>query len=254
MTDNAEITPAGGVDYATTIPAGIIAASAAANTEVESALSRRFTRSTRKKKELVFEFTKDPGLLHQYHVIYEREFRAMHNPNYTHVEDDHDRRSHFLIVRRGNFVVGGARLSVKTPRQPQALPIEMNGFRVEEHFPYLGQKELSYGQVGRVCLLPEFRDGLTTRMIFWHIHRKSVALGISELFGTATLVSVRSYRQSCRSIGLAKAMIHTDVQLPVYPMCEDIKFYLIRIPLDKAPMEKESDFITEKESTVSENA
>lgn len=182
---------------------------------------------------LTFEFTRDAALLRQYHAIYEREFRAVHNAPYQHIEDEHDRRAHILVARRGDTCVGGARLSVKTPRRPDLLPIEMDGFRIENHFPYLGQK--SYGQLGRVCLLPELRDGTATRVMFWHIHRKAVALGLAELFGTATLVGTRTYKRHCRALGL-DAAIYLDIELPTYPMCDDLKFYLIKSTLDKPPL------------------
>jgi predicted GNAT family N-acyltransferase len=193
----------------------------------------RASQSADETAELTFEFTRDPVLLRQYHAIYEREFRAVHNAPYQHVEDEHDRRAHILVARRGEICVGGARLSAKTPRKPELLPIEIDGFRIEDHFPYLGQK--SYGQLGRVCLLPELRDGTATRVMFWYIQRKAVALGLAELFGTATLVGTRTYKRHCRALGL-DASIYRDIELPTYPMCEELKFYLIKSVLDKPPL------------------
>ncbi len=242
MTDSMETAPHSGVDYSPSVREAIVATSAALSTD-EDALKRRFSRLRPIKLELVYEFTKDPALLHQYHEIYEREFRTVHDANSYHtVEDDHDRRAHILVVRRGNFCVGGARINITSPRQPHPLPIEIGDFKIDDHFPQLRQKELSYGQLGRFCLLPEFRGGMITRMMFWHIHRKSVALGLSELFGTATKIGVRSYKRDCRAIGL-EAKIHPDIELPTYPMCDEIKFFLISAQLDKKPLESDKDFI-----------
>lgn len=185
---------------------------------------------------LAFEFTHDPSLLAQYHAIYEREFRVVHEAwDYRHTEDEHDRRGNFLVVRRGEVVVGGARLSIKTLQQPDLLPIEMEDFRIEGHFPYLADAKLSYGQVGRVCLLPSLRDGSVTRVMFWHIHRQAFALGLHDLFDTATLVGARTYKRHCRALGL-DVEIYTDIDLPEYPMCDGLRFCLTKTDVAKAPL------------------
>ena len=211
------------------------------NSEKEDALAKRFTnRWTGKQEDIVFEFTKDPGLLHQFHHIYEDQFRSVHNAlRYQHSEqDEHDARGHVIIARRGNFCVGGARLSIKTPRQPHLMPIEIDGFRLDHHFPELTQKEMRYAQIGRFCLLPEFRGGNATQILLWHLYRKSVALGMDVVFGTAPILNARVYMQNFSAMGLKTAKMHTNVTLPLYPMCEEIKFHLISLTIEKAVAEE----------------
>jgi len=248
MTDGLEGAPLAGAEVGVQVPASVLVPPAF-DSESEEALALRFSRRRAKKpQELVYEFTRDPGLVHQYHMIYEREFSAVHNAKYRYSSDDEedDRHGHIVVIRQGNFCVGGARISVKTPRQTHPLPIEMNGFELEEHFPELKEKEMSYGQIGRFCLLPEFRGGDITNTLMWHLYRKVVALGLDEVFGTATIANARVYKQNCLAMGLKDVKIHRDIELPTYPMCEDIRFYLISGSVDKAPLEKQDrDFFKE---------
>jgi hypothetical protein len=72
--------------------------------------------------------------------------------------------------------------------------------------------------------------------MMWHLYRKVVALELDEVFGTATIANARVYRQNCLVMGLKNVQIHTDIDLPVYPMCEEIKFYLISGSVDKVPI------------------
>ena len=208
--------------------------------ESEDALAMRYGRAKKKNLELTYEFTRDAALLHQYTSIYEEEFRVVQNAlGYSHHEDEHDRRSHFLIVRQGNLCVGGARLTVKTPRQPHLLPMEMDGFRIEEHFPDLRHREVGYGQIGRVCLLPEFRGGEVTRMMFWHLHRKTVVLGLEMMFATAPIFNARVNRKLCISLGIKDTAIYPSITIPPYPGCEEVKMYLMRFVANKSLVKHE---------------
>jgi hypothetical protein len=215
-------------------------------------LRQRYGRRLKQKQDLVYEFTRDPGLIHQYHLIYEEQFRAVHSADrYRHTEEDeHDRRGHFVVVRRGNFCAGGARISIKTPRHNHLLPVEMDGFRLEHYFPQLAQKQMRYGQAGRFCLLPEFRGGDITRDLQRRITRKAVAWGLDMFFATAPLTNARVYKQNCLAIGFKEVKVHFDIELPVYPMCEDVKFYLISGVIDKElanSVKSQPDFIQEEQ-------
>jgi len=236
MTDNLSSAPIAGASFPAVSTGGLMASVQPENVD---ALTKRYSNKwTRKKEELVFEFTRDPAMLHQYYRIYEDQFRAVHNAQrYEHTaEDEHDRRSHIIVARRGNLCVGGARLSVKTPRQPHLLPVEIDGFRLEDNFPHLKEKEMRYAQIGRFCLLPEFRGSSNTQMMLEHLYRKSVALGMDVVFGTAPLLNARVYMQNFSAMGLKGAKLHFDINLPDYPMCEEIKFYLISLTIDKVSL------------------
>lgn len=229
--------------YNVSTPGAVVASSSVPfDGESEEALALRYGRARRKsiQKNLIFEFTRDPALLHQYYGIYEEQFRAVHNATrYSHSEEDeHDRHGHIVVARIGNQCVGGARLSVKTPRQPHLLPVELNDFRLEHHFPELAQKQMRYGQVGRFCLLPDFRGGQNTRMLLWHLYRKAAALNLDIIFGTAPMSNARVYLQNFAAMNLKEPKLHQDIELPRYPMCEEIKFYLVSLDMHKQDMGK----------------
>jgi hypothetical protein len=192
---------------------------------------------------ITFEFTHDAALVREYTAIYEREFKLHHNvPQYHTVEDDHHKRAFVLIARRGKQCIGGARLSVRTPDAPHPLPIEMDGFTLQEHFPRLRGSKARYGQIGRICLLPDFRGGKITRMMLGQLYRKIVSLDLQEIFGTSTTVHARAYKTTCVAMGLKHVRIYENIRLPAYPMCERERFILIG-----GTTEKHSESFPDKE-------
>ena len=186
--------------------------------------------------ELAFEFTHDPNLLDQYFRVYEARFRALYNAReYRHdPEDGDDRRSEILIARLGSVCVGGARLTIKTPERREPLPMEMNGFRIEERLPHVVSGAMRYGQIGRICLTEDFSGGSATRTLMWHLFRRVVDLDLKKIFGTAPMLNARLYRQHCMAMGLTDVTIHHDVVLPPYPMCDGLTFYLISGSVDNS--------------------
>lgn len=211
--------------------------------------ARRYSRNPH--PELTFEFTRDPGLLHQYYKIRENEFNnVLGLIDYSGAENEYDRSGHIMVVRRGSFCVGGARINVKTPRMPHLLPVEMNGFRLENYFSRLKYKQLSYGQACTFSLLPEFRGGDISREMVKHVCYKAAALNLSVLFGACPILNARLYKQACVSIGLTGTAMHPDIALPVHKHMEHIHLYLISIPLDKL-LPKDTPAITQDKEHLS---
>ncbi len=130
-------------------------------------------------------------------------------------------------MRQGETCVGGARLSVRSAGDRFPLPIEMDGFALEDHFPHLKGRRLTYGQIGRLCLLPEFRGGLVTRAMFLYLHEQVNLLEIAEVFGTATATMARLHSRTLTGIGLRDVTIRCDIKLPSYPMSAGTKFLLL---------------------------
>lgn len=178
---------------------------------------------------LQLEFTRDPELIQEYQRIYEAEFRAVHGAmNYCCDADKLSPLDQVLIVKSNGRCVGGARLSVKSPKKPDLLPVETESFRLEDVFPVLRWREMKYGQIGRFCLLPEFRGGATTRLMLQRLYQKGVAQNIHVIFGTAPLLNAKMYVRGFTALGYHNvAHLHDDVTLPDYPMCEGIHFYLM---------------------------
>lgn len=194
------------------------------------ALARRFGRTL--SPELTFEFTRDPGLLHQYFKLREVEYNAYYGLSpLSGAESEHDHKGHIMIVKMGNFCVGGGRINVKTPHKSDLLPMETGDFRVEDYFPGLGYRQLSYGQAGMLVLLPEFRGGSVVQEMVKRICYKAAALNLSVLFATCPWLNARLYRQACVAIGLTTTAIHLEIDLPRYRYLEEIKQYLLSIPV-----------------------
>ncbi len=188
----------------------------------EESLARRYVRRNKNAEEVVFEFTRDPGMIHQCfgsNGIYERENRLLINDMaaFRASEAEYNSKSHVLIARVGNFCVGGARLTVSSPRKPQRLPMENNEFRVQSHFEKLKNNELAYAEMSGLVLLEEYRTGEFTRNILMHSYRKAEALGVYVCFAAAPLINGRLYKKCFSSLGLQDMKIYDNVRIPAYP-------------------------------------
>ncbi len=192
----------------------------------ENVLSKRISRTMKAVEPIVYEFTKDKGYLHQYYSIRERMYaQVLGLKNFSGEEDDLDRRSHILILRRGNMCIGGARLTVKGPRQPDFLPMEEKGFVLSDIMPEIAQKELKYAEVSRLAVLSEFSGNDVTKHMFWHLNRKRIALGVPYVFCIASSLQVRLYRRQAVSVGIDFSVLD-HIQVPDKPIYEGIKMCL----------------------------
>lgn len=250
MTENMEGTPLVSADYSVSLPP-IVTDTDSFHSRGEEALVQRYSRQPKLREDLVFEFTRDPALLHQYYRIYEKECRVItHIPGFREAEKEYNRKGHIVVARIGNLCIGGARLSVRTPRQTKPLPMEMNGFNLHKHFPQLEQKQMRYGELSRLVLLPEFRDGDIARRMFVHLYRKAAALGLDIGFAAAPLLNIRAYRLSFMALGLRESDIHFDIEVPPYPGFEEVKDYLLSLVVDKS-LVKDEDLAAYKQDKVS---
>ena len=181
-------------------------------------------------ENLIFEFTKEKDLLAQYYQIREQEFKLVYGVNYYNGEEtDFDRKGEILIARKENQCVGGLRLFVPQ-NSTEKLPLEINNFCLKEYFPEL-KKEIVYGQTSFLTLLPEFRGGFVTNKLFYHLREKVINLKIDIIFSIAPISNARLYRQHALKMGFKNIKIHRNIDLPDYPMYEDIKHYLISLKI-----------------------
>lgn len=203
----------------------------------EEVLLLRHKHKGYEKQKLSIEFTRDPALIHQYYRIYNQECRIV--PEFLEAEQELNRISHILVVRQGKVVVGGGRLFVTSPRKNKELPLELEDFRLADHFPELTERQMTYGEISRLVVLPDFRGEEMLRDIIVNMHRKCVAQGVDVLFAAAPLINVRSYRKISKSIGIKEVGIRTDIEIPPYPGFEEIKDYLFRAVIDKNDVDYE---------------
>lgn len=207
--------------------------------ESERVLSTRYTRVNRSQSEVVYEFTKDRGYLHQYYMVRERMYTEVLGQKYfSGVEDENDRRSDILVARKGNFCVGGARFTIKSPRIRKFLPMESEEFTLEKMLPEMGLEQDKYGEVSRVAMLPEFGSGQYTQAIFNHMYRKAYASGIKNVFAVGNALQVRANRKHATSLGLEFRMLD-HIKVPDRQTYEGMKMYLHMFTYDIAPEENE---------------
>lgn len=214
-------------------PAKIVSATLL-NGESEEGLAMRFGRKGKPKLALTYEFTRDPGLLHQYYRIYNAECRVVNMPEFRMAEDKYNKRSEIMVVRLGNLVVGGARITIRTPRLDEPLPLEIGEFRLNSVFPELTTKQMRYAEFSRLAVLPDYRGADVLREIIINVYRRCVALDINYIFAAAPLVNGRSYRQICKAIGLNEAAVHMHVDIPPAPGFEEVKDYLFSVVIYKS--------------------
>lgn len=128
-------------------------------------------------------------------------------------EDDFDRNGYLLIAHDQERCVGGIRLSVSTPETPQLLPLEMNGFMLQELFPEIARNRESYSQWTRLALLPEYRTPEILQkmalMLIWQAKR----LGCSYSFNVAGMNRARLYQRLHRVQGFHYEILR-DLKIP----------------------------------------
>lgn len=185
-----------------TAEAGDVAAFLKTLPEDEQLVAERYLRPSR-NKELVFEFTRDPGYLHQYYLLRAKAQVSVWGAQAPeNVEDEMDRQSHILIARRGNQVMAGGRMTISSPRRPMLLPLEQNGPNLVQTFPQLNLENRKYAEISRVAVEVEFQNEDSLPTIFQHFYRKIVATRVEYLFGLASAGVTNSYQRFAVAAGL----------------------------------------------------
>ena len=170
----------------------------------ESVLARKSLRSTRLQEKVVFEFSTDPGLIHQYCSMRENMFISVWGlKHFSGVKDRFDDTSYLMVARKGLLVIGGGRLTVSTAAQRMAMPLEGPDFVLADVFPELDLKSHTYGEFSRLAILPEYRAGNVFPELAKRFISKAVAEGVDFAFNMAPLPLARSYRQAMQMFGMS---------------------------------------------------
>ncbi len=152
--------------------------------------------------------------LEQYYQIRQECFRQeLGIRTFDGSEDDFDRSGCLLIALDQGRCVGGARLSISTPESPQLLPLEINGFMLQELFPDIARNRESYSQWTRLALLPEYRTPALLQQIALMLIRQAKRLGCSYAFNVAGMSRARLYQRLHRIQGYNYEIIR-DLKIP----------------------------------------
>ena len=212
------------------------------NCESEQATAAPLGQRTTDTENLVCEFTRDECLLEQYYRLYKSECRVIKDiPSFQKSENDQNHNSHIIVVRKGKLCVGGARLTISTPIQPRTLPMEISGFKLATHFSELQNGRISYGELSRLVILPELRNGDLTRRMLWALYHMATAVGMKKMFAVAPLTNVRHYKRNAALMGLTHSNIFLNIDIPPYPGFEDVKDYLLAIDIVDRSIHVSSD-------------
>jgi hypothetical protein len=215
------------------------------SSEEERQVAERYLRPY-KSKELVFEFTRDVGYLHQYYMLRDRERFNIWGKSLPAVqEDEMDRQSHILITRRDNQVMAGGRLTISSPRRPLLLPMEQGDFRLQQAFPELNLEHHKYAEVSCVVIEDEFLNEDSLRTVFQHLYRKIVATRVEFVFGLATVSITKDYQKIAQSAGL-------DLHIRSFGEVDGVQTNLIMTPITLlAEMLHEESSVDVQRETVS---
>ena len=189
----------------------------------DDALVKRFSRTSREPKSLIYEFTRDEGYLHQYFRLREEMFiRIWGLENFNGSRDEFDDLSDIVVARIGNLVVGGARMTFTSALHPQQLPMEKDDFILRERVPYLFVGNRPVVEISRLAILPEYQNS----MVMVEICRDMLKLAIQKraAYGVsvAPLALARNYRKVMCMFGL-EGEIQRKIVMPEREEYEGIK-------------------------------
>jgi len=203
----------------------------------ESILRRLSKTPFSRNEQVVYEFTNDRALLHQYYRLREVMYRKVfHTDKFIGEEDVHDKLSHILIARRGKLCIGGCRLTIREADEDFALPMETPEFKLRNIFPNLPLKKVRHGEISRFAIMDDDDDKMEVMLVLSQlIIEKCVSSELGFAFLKSSLPMARNWRrigQTC--CGLKKMRICTEVKVPENPIHPEITWYITEIPLPAA--------------------
>lgn len=195
---------------------------------VQDSVIRRFTRSSQETKPVVFEFTEDPAMLHQYYILRDQIFgRDMGFSDDAGGADLHDKISEILIARRGNQVIGACRLTVREGDESMLLPMETESFKLRKLFPDLPLNKERHGVLSKFAILEEHNQREILLGLCQLMYDKVIASDIHYLFARATNFALaRNWRLIANRHGAKHTRICEEIDVPDNPNFPGEKQYI----------------------------
>jgi len=205
---------------------------------LQGSILRRLSKTLWSRHEpVVYEFTNDRALLHQYYHMREIMYRKMSFVyDYVGEEDEYDKISHILIARRGRLCVGGCRLTTREADEDFLLPMESPDFKLRDVLPNLLLRKFRHGEISRFAVLDDDDDKLDVMLALSQlIIEKCVSAGLGFAFIKSNLPMARNWRKIGQThCGLEKMRICTEIKVPEYPLCPEVKWYISEITMPAA--------------------
>ena len=194
----------------------------------ESALIGRVARTFKPREPLVYEFTNDTALLHQYYVMRARMYQVKHGIcDFKPEPDAFDPISHILVVRRGNKVIAGCRLTVRHPGDAFALPIEeATGIDLRTALSDYCLADVTHAEMSRFAITLDTSDLTIIRQMIEITLNKAIDLGVVYGFARSPITLSRIWRMMMNNSGKATAYISENLATRVSDDTHDVKLYL----------------------------
>lgn len=189
----------------------------------------RILRDIRYKTDTLFvsyHFTQDPQLVDEYCIMRERCYReSLGLMNFSGAEDTIDHASVLLLSLWYSDVIGGLRLTVRRPGESVKLPLEVEGFYLNDLFPDLDLANETICEVSRFAVLSPYRvRGVADRMIEV-IVKKNIKLNCRYHFAIAPAIHQIRYKRTLSRLGV-KLQVCEDIPVPSLPVYEGIPMFL----------------------------
>ncbi len=195
---------------------------------LQSALTRRWLKPYSKNEPVVYEFTQDRAMLHQYFrlraVMYDKVFKV---EGYNWGEDFYDKIGHILIARRGNLCLGGCRLIIREADEAWPMPMESEQFNLREVFSDLGLDQFRHAEISRFAIMEDSGEEDVFGDLCKVMYNKVTSSDIHYLFVKSPYKMARSWRFIANNFGVKTTKIIDGVHPVDTSLGEDIKWYLI---------------------------
>ncbi|MEQ1704443.1 MAG: hypothetical protein ABL867_00550 [Rickettsiales bacterium] len=180
-----------------------------------------------KGEQVIYEFTEDPGLLHQYYRLREDRYRRVFNlRGFDGGEDKYDRLSHILVARRGRLCLGGCRLTIREGDETWSLPTEVDEYIFRDLFPDWGLDKVRHAEISRFVVMEDSGEEDVTFGLCKAMYSKVTSSNIHYLFVSSTYSMARNWRMISNSFGVRTTKIVNGIHPPDRVLGEDIKWYL----------------------------
>ncbi len=195
---------------------------------MQAIMANRLAKPFGGNDPIVYEFTNDRGMLHQYYRLRETMYRKIfHTDEFNGQEDVHDKIGHVLIARRGKLCLGGCRLTIREADEMWDMPMETNGFVLRNVFPELPLNSFKHGEISRFAIM---EDTGSDENIFYGLckvmYDKVINEQIHYLFAKSTLTLARNWRLIANSFDVKTTKIRNDIEVPENPIHPDVKWYI----------------------------
>jgi hypothetical protein len=188
---------------------------------------RRFGRPSRPPEPVIFEFTNDKALLHQYYRLRDQMFgRDITHSDGSGGADIHDKISEILVARRGKLLIGACRLTVREGDESFLLPMESEDFKLRDVFPHLPLSKERHAAISKFAVLEEHRQQDILHGLCKIMFERVIATDTHYVFSRTTAVLARNWRMIANSFGAKHTRICSEIDVPPIPNFDE-KPYLV---------------------------